>query len=394
MINANYSFNFNKISKQKINKMSIDFKFNGSIITEKGDLSELGKRILNSNQGKEKEISEFTLSDLNNFIGADRKLIINNSQEFWIHDILLQKNSEYFDKLLNKKEILPQKEEEIELEGNKITKTYINIPFSDYFFDILTWIYSKDINRLSLIADDQESYLSILSLGVFLGLSQEFFSSMIDACEMKLDFNLIKSELWSRFQFPFDVLTSLIDLMPKDNFSLRFFSLIFWLKEEKDKEKNIEDNNDDEYEDVDISEFDLLTCDDFFKVKQYIKEKKICENLNINDLTLFRKEFPKLIPILDYSFIINKYVENSKAKISCRICKLQGKDLKIFSEKKCQEKLYHPKKFVQLQRQIVSKCNHLGCNKKISINEFPCCHQQNLGEGCLMSNGNHILSVH
>ena len=160
------------------------------------------------------------------------------------------------------------------MEGNLIKKTYINIPFSDYFFDILTWIYSKDINRLSLIADDQESYLSILSLGVFLGLSQEFFSSMIDACEMKLDFNLIKSELWSRFQFPFDVLTSLIDLMPKDNFSLRFFSLIFWLKEEKDKEKNIEDNNDDEYEDVDISEFDLLTCDDFFKVKQYIKEKK------------------------------------------------------------------------------------------------------------------------
>jgi hypothetical protein len=375
--------------------MSIDFKFNCSIITEKGDLSELGKKIFNSNSSiKKKDISEFSLSDLNNYIGADRKLIINNSQEFWIHDILLIKNSEYFDKLLNKNEILAVKTEEVNMEGNLIKKTYINIPFSDYFFDILTWIYSKDINRLSLIADDQESYLSILSLGVFLGLSQEFFSSMIDACEMKLDFNLIKSELWSRFQFPFDVLTSLIDLMPKDNFSLRFFSLIFWLKEEKDKEKNIEDNNDDEYEDVDISEFDLLTCDDFFKVKQYIKEKKICENLNINDLTLFRKEFPKLIPILDYSFIINKYVENSKAKISCRICKLQGKDLKIFSEKKCQEKLYHPKKFVQLQRQIVSKCNHLGCNKKISINEFPCCHQQNLGEGCLMSNGNHILSVH
>ena len=27
----------------------IDFKFNGSIITEKGDLSELGKKIFNSN---------------------------------------------------------------------------------------------------------------------------------------------------------------------------------------------------------------------------------------------------------------------------------------------------------------------------------------------------------
>ena len=215
--------------------MSIDFKFNGSIITEKGDLSELGKRIFNSNQGKRKEISEFTLSDLNNFIGADRKLIINNSQEFWIHDILLIKNSEYFNKLLNTKEILPEKTEEINMEGNRIKKTYINIPSSDYFFDILTWIYSKDIKRLSLIADDQESYLSILSLGVFLGLSQEFFTSIIDTCEMKLDSNLIKSELWSRFQFPFEVLSSLIDLMPKDNFSLKFFALVSWLKEEKNK---------------------------------------------------------------------------------------------------------------------------------------------------------------
>ena len=370
--------------------MSMDFKFNGSIITEKGDLSELGKKIFNSNCVKKKDISEFSLSDLNNYIGADRKLIINNSQEFWIHDILLIKNSEYFDKLLNKKEILSVKTEEINMEGNKIKKTYINIPFSDYFFDILTWIYSKDIKRLSLIADDQESYLSILSLGVFLGLSQEFFSSMIDACEIKLDYNLIKSELWSRFQFPFEVLSSLIDLLPKDNFSLKFFALVCWLKEEKDK--NFEEL--DEYEDVDCSELDLLTSDDFFKVKKYIKEKKICENLSIGDLTLFKKEFQKLIPLLDYSFIINKFVENSKTKISCRICKLQGKDMKVFNEKKCQEKLYHPKKFIQLQRQIVSKCNHSGCNKKISINEFPCCHQQNLGEGCLMSNGFHILSVH
>jgi hypothetical protein len=369
--------------------MSIDFKFNGSIITEKGDLSELGKKIFNSNH-KKKDISEFSLSDLNNYIGADRKLIINNSQEFWIHDILLIKNSEYFDKLLNKNEISPEKTEEVNIEGNKIIKTYINLPSSDYFFDILTWIYSKDIKRLSLIADDQESYLSILSLGVFLGLSQEFFNSIIEACEIKLDINLIKSELWSRFQFPFEVLTSLIDLMPNENYSLKFFSLVSWLKEEKNK--NLEDI--DEYENVDSSELDLLTCDDFFKVKNYIKEKNICENLGINDLTLFKNEFPKLMPILDYSYIINKYVENSKAKISCRICKLQGKDLKIFTEKKCQEKLYHPKKFIQLQRQIVYKCNHCGCNKKISINEFPCCHQQNLGEGCLMSNGNHILSVH
>ena len=272
------------------------------------------------------------------------------------------------------------------------------MPHSEFFFDILTWIYSRDIKRLSFIADDQESYLSILSLGVFLGLKNEFFTSIVNACEMKLDEELINSELWSRFQFPFEVLTSLIELMPKENNSLKFFALIFWLKEEKTKEKNNileeEVGDEDEYDDVDSSELDLLTCDDFFKVKDFIKEKKLCQNLEINDLIRFRNTFPKLLPILDYSYIIDKFIENSKVKISCRICKLQGNDLKIFTEKKCQEKLYHPKKFIQLQRQIVSKCNHNGCTKKISINEFPCCHQQNLGEGCLMSNGNHILTVH
>ena len=378
--------------------MSSEIRFDESMISNKNDLSELGKKVFNLNYQKKKDISEFTLSDLNNYIGADRKLIINDTNEFWIHDIILINNSTFFNKLLNTKEINPLKTEEVNIEGKKIIKTYINIPHSEFFFDILTWIYSKDIKRLSFIADDQESYLSILSLGVFLGLKHEFFSSIVNACEMKLDEELINSELWSRFQFPFEVLTSLIELMPKENSSLKFFALISWLKEDKRNKKSENsgktEEGEEEYEDVDYSELDLLTCDDFFKVKDYIKEKKICQTLDIDDLIRFRKEFPKLLPILDYSYIIDKYVENSKVKISCRICRLQGNDLKIFTEKKCQEKLYHPKKFIQLQRQIISKCNHNGCTKKITINEFPCCHQQNLGEGCLMSNGHHILSVH
>lgn len=378
--------------------MSSEIRFDESMISNKNDLSELGKKVFNLNYQKKKDISEFTLSDLNNYIGADRKLIINDTNEFWIHDIILINNSTFFNKLLNTKEINPLKTEEVNIEGKKIIKTYINIPHSEFFFDILTWFYSKDIKRLSFIADDQESYLSILSLGVFLGLKHEFFSSIVNACEMKLDEELINSELWSRFQFPFEVLTSLIELMPKENNSLKFFALISWLKEDNRNKKNDimgkTEEGEEVYEDVDYSELDLLTCDDFFKIKDYIKEKKICQTLDINDLIRFRKEFPKLLPILDYSYIIDKYVENSKVKISCRICRLQGNDLKIFTEKKCQEKLYHPKKFIQLQRQIISKCNHNGCTKKISINEFPCCHQQNLGEGCLMSNGHHILSVH
>ena len=361
------------------------------------DLSELGKRIFQTNYSKKMKISEFTLSDLNNYIGADRKLVINYRDEFWIHDIVLTTNSIFFEKLLVTQEISPQKSEEVTIEGNLITKTYINLPHSEYFFDILTWLYSKDIKRLAFIADDQESYLSILSLGVFLGLKNEFFISLVSACEIKIDEKLINSTLWSRFQFPFEVLKLLVELLPKEKVSFKFFALLNWLKE-KDISMNLNLNNynDDDFydDDVDMSELDLLTSDDFFKVKDYIKEKNICSMLQINDLIKMKKNYEKLMPILDYKYIFDKYIENPKMKITCRICRLQSNDIKIFEQKNCQEKLYHPKKFIQLQRQITSKCNHLDCNKKIAINEFPCCHQQNLKEGCLMSDGNHILSIH
>ena len=114
--------------------MSSELRFDESIISNKGDLSELGKKIFNTNYQKKKDISEFTLSDLNNYIGADRKLIINEINEFWIHDIIMIHNSSFFNKLLNTKEIKPTKTDEINIEGNKIIKTYITIPHSEFFF--------------------------------------------------------------------------------------------------------------------------------------------------------------------------------------------------------------------------------------------------------------------
>ena len=38
----------------------------------------------------------FTLNDLNNFEGADRKLCINENQEYWVHDEALTQNSGFF----------------------------------------------------------------------------------------------------------------------------------------------------------------------------------------------------------------------------------------------------------------------------------------------------------
>jgi len=59
----------------------------------------------------------FTLNDLNNYCGADRKLIINDSYEFWIHDIALTKTSNYFKKILTNKNSLQIREEIVFVNG-------------------------------------------------------------------------------------------------------------------------------------------------------------------------------------------------------------------------------------------------------------------------------------
>ena len=54
----------------------------------------------------------------------------------------------------------PAKQEEF-----NITKSTVYVPHPEYFFDILTWVYSRDGDRLSSASDEPESFLCILNLG-------------------------------------------------------------------------------------------------------------------------------------------------------------------------------------------------------------------------------------
>ena len=38
------------------------------------------------------------------------------------------------------------------------------------------------------------------------------------------------------------------------------------------------------------------------------------------------------------------------------------------------------------------RCEHEGCKKRFLINEFPCCHKPPHVEGCIVSDGKHIMS--
>ena len=113
------------------------------------DLSLLGRKILNMvklysylfifnlkylliifQKFEKKSINhEFTINDLNNFVGADRKIVVNDTYEFWVHDFALQRTSKYFKENFsgerrNIKDDIEKK--------NDITmkKTYVYVPHS------------------------------------------------------------------------------------------------------------------------------------------------------------------------------------------------------------------------------------------------------------------------
>ena len=97
---------------------------------------------------------EYSINDLNNYVGSDRKIVVNDNQEYWVHDGALLKNSKFFkDNLSGENKNI--KEERIKTKvGNQIKRSFLYLPHPEYFFDLLTWIYSKDAKRLSLVADE------------------------------------------------------------------------------------------------------------------------------------------------------------------------------------------------------------------------------------------------
>ena len=125
-----------------------------------------------------------------------------------------------------------------------------------------------------------------------------------------------------------------------------------------------------------------------------MKDKKMLNKISFDGLYEIKEEFPKLIPALDMDYICDTYLNDNNVKIHCKVCGRKGTNVQEFLANKCQVKLYHPKSFVFLQRKLGNaKCGHEGCQKKITINEYPCCHKPSHVEGCVMSDGNHVLII-
>jgi hypothetical protein len=148
-------------------------------------------------------------------------------------------------------------------------------------------------------------------------MTDDFFETLLEYCEIKLDEELLSHNLWSRFSFTFEVLINLLTLMAKDNYFLKVNALLSWLKEDNTQKTN--DTNNETM--IKEKEFELLTSKDYFLVKNFLAENKLMHAINTHELWQLKNKFPGLVPALDTSYIVEKYIVKSSMRIICRVCK-------------------------------------------------------------------------
>jgi len=151
----------------------------------------------------------WSMKDFNNCIEADRKLVINNTLEFWIHDEVLSTYSDYFADLLGKTFVLNS--------TNEITR--IDMPYDSKFFEVLFWMYSRDSKRLRKAAKNFHDFLKMISLGIFLKLKPDFFEILLNKIAFQWKEEYFYDPLWSRKVFTFPVLEKVVEEMKTNNFT-------------------------------------------------------------------------------------------------------------------------------------------------------------------------------
>ncbi len=290
----------------------------------------------------------------------------------------------------DKHEPLPTMEEPEKSEQLTHLKTPISIPHSDYFFDILTWMYTKDRKRLKKAAMETESLLCLLNLGVFLKMNEEFFTVLLCDGPINLSIKDFETELWSRTAFTFPVLVKVVEAMKLSN-QEKLIAALSWMKEDYMKYPYSTPESEKE------REIELLTSMDYYNLRSYIKDNKLMSGLDTMFLQELFKEFSKLTGLFDSETIFAEFGLLGGHKIWCKICKKTFvSPLEAVQNPECEIRLYHPKSFVTSFRNLAEQqtvCGHAGCTKKLQRNEFPCCHQPSHSEGCVMGEGKHFIVI-
>ena len=238
------------------------------------------KLSINKNRNKMK----INLSDINNKIKVNNKSVKNINSG--INDY---KNSNSF---------------------IKITRIYIDdMDEYELFFDILLWMYTKDIVKLKKITKNFKNLINILSLSHFLGMKKEFYNYLLIPLHNNFDINFFKTKSWSKNKISFYALEKIVPLL-NENYT-RVYALISWLKPINKSTKQIS------YNDKLIK--DCLHSKQFFLVRNYIKKYKLIYSLTKEELIDLKNKFSYYLDCLDMEGIFDNYILSSK-KLGCILC--------------------------------------------------------------------------
>ena len=239
---------------------------------------------LSINKNKDRNKMKMNTSDINN------KAKINNKSDKSINIIINDyKNSNSF---------------------IKITKMYIDdINEYELFFDILLWMYTKDISKLKKITKNFQNLINILSLSYFLGMKKEFYNLLLAPIHKNFDINFFKTKFWTKNKISFYALEKIVPQL-NENY-IRIFALISWLKPINKNTKQISFN------DKLIKE--CLHSKEFFLVRNYIKKYKLLYSLTKEELIGLKSKFNHFIDCLDMEGIFDNYIISSQ-KLECILC--------------------------------------------------------------------------
>lgn len=202
--------------------------------------------------------SLLSLKDFNNIETAERKLTINNKQSYWVHDEIISNSSDYILDILiqvdsdNNNNNHNKHKNKASNFAEDISIVNINIPIiesEDYtttlFFDILLWIYSKDIRRLKKYTKKFSHFTRILTLAAFLKMKNRFFESLLSKIEFSWSIiDNYNDSFWSCSCFNFEILERVVSIMNTDKY-YKIIALMSWIhnvkidKAEKADNKNI-----------------------------------------------------------------------------------------------------------------------------------------------------------
>ena len=205
-------------------------------------------------------------------------------------------------KLIKKTSIEPYKNSE-KKNKFKIFNLYINgINEYNLFFDVLLWMYTKNIQNLKKFSKDIKNLMDILSLADFLKMKKEFYDSLFSSLEINFNQNFFDSNLWSTFKISFNVLEKIIPFI-SGNYN-RIYAFLSWLKPKKEDDK---------------LNYDIKSSKNFFLIRNYIKKYKLIYTLQKDEIINLKNIFGDYIDCLDMEGIFNTFILSS-CELQCIEC--------------------------------------------------------------------------